>query len=66
MGVRRRDVDDVDLGVVDELLVRAIRGAGGGDLESGDEIFGLGLGAGGGDGDDGVGDVSCPADGGVD
>lgn len=64
--VRRCDVDYVDAGVGDEGLVGPVRGAWGGDLESGDEVLCLGLGAGGGHGDDGVRDVAGTAEGGVD
>lgn len=57
MGVWGGDVDDVNVGVLDELLVRAVRFGGGGALAGLEEIGGTGRGRGGGCGRDSVGDV---------
>lgn len=44
VGVRRGHIDDVDIGVLDELLVRAVCSAGPGDLGLNDELLRPGLG----------------------
>lgn len=66
MGVRGRDVDDIDVGVGHKSLVVTICRAGGCDSPSRDELLGLFLGRGRGDSDDLVSYVRGTADIGVD
>jgi hypothetical protein len=56
------DVDDIDVGVVDELMVAAIGFGGGGGFDVVEEVLGAGLGGRGGSCDNDmfdVGRVSC-------
>lgn len=62
VGVRGRDVDDIDIGVGHESLVVTVCGAGGCDSSSRDELLSLVLGRGRGDGHDLVGYVRGIAD----
>lgn len=65
VGVWGGDVDDVDVGVLDEFVVGAVRFGGGGALAGLEEVGGAGGGCGGGCGGDGVGDVGDLASGGI-
>lgn len=60
------DVDDVDVGVGDEVGVGAVGFGGGGRADFGEELLGLGDGGGGAGGGDDVFDVVDAAGGGVD
>lgn len=63
----RGDIEDVDVGVLDEIHVGAVGGAGGRFLDiAGDEFFGTGLGGAGSNSGDGVDDVGGATEGGVD
>ena len=58
VGVWGGDVDDVDVGVLDEFFVRAVGFGGGRALAGLKEVSGAGGGRGGGCGGDGVSDVA--------